>query len=132
MMIAAATNENSMSALIPDTLEKAAGVMLFDLETDQPPRFVTEDLAQHIIDAQCEALLCGFIYDAQFFEAIAQAGVTRYLAAEMTVEEAVAAMDAYQLSMISDYVGGPGCSGHGHEHHHDDCDGDCGACQHAE
>ena len=102
MMIAAAVNENSMSALIPDTFEKAAGVMLFDLETSQPPRFVTENLAQHIIDAQCEALLCGFIYDAQLFEAIAQAGVTRYRAGERTVEEAVAAMDAYQLTRIPD------------------------------
>lgn len=130
MMIAAATNENSMSAVIPDTFEKAGGVMLFDLETGDPPRYVTEDPARHILDAQCEALLCGFIYDPQFFETIAQAGVTRYLAAEMTVEEAVAAMNAYQLNMIPDYVGGPGCSGHGHEH--DGCDGDCDSCEHQE
>lgn len=127
MMIAAAVNADSMSALIPDTMEKAAGVMLFDLETDQPPRFVTENLAQHIIDAQCEALLCGFIYDPEFFEAVAGAGVTRYLAADMTVEEAVKAMNSYQLTMIPDYVGGPGCSGH--DHGHDDCDGDCGSCE---
>lgn len=116
MMIAAAADKNDMTALIPDTMEKARGVMLFDLETDEPPRYVTGDLAQHIVDAQCEALLCGFIYDAKFFETIAQAGVTRYLAADLTVEEAVKAMNAYQLTMIPDYVGGPGCSGHGHDH----------------
>ena len=128
MMIAAAANENSMSALIPDTMEKAAGVMLFDLETDQPPQFVTENLAQHIIDAQCEALLCGFIYDAQFFEAIAQAGVTRYLAGEMTVEEAVAAMDAYQLSMIPDLGGGGGGPAPAPAHPPPPCVGACGPC----
>ena len=122
MMIAAAANENDMNALIPDTMEKAGGVMLFDLETDDPPRYVTEDLARHIVDAQCEALLCGFIYDAQFFETIAQAGVTRYMAADMTVTEAVAAMDAYQLPMIPDYVGGSGCSGH------DEYNGECETC----
>ncbi len=37
MMIAAAANENDMTALIPDTMENARGVMLFDLETDDPP-----------------------------------------------------------------------------------------------
>lgn len=116
MMIAAATDKNDMAALIPDTMEKAKGVMLFDLEAGTPPQYVTDDLAQHIIDAGCEALLCGRIYDTQFFEAIAQAGITRYLAAGMAVEEAVKAMNAYQLDMISDYVGGPGCSDHGHAH----------------
>ncbi len=115
MMIAAATDKNDITALIPDTMEKAGGVMIFDSETHEPPQYVTENLAKHIVDAQCEALLCGFIYDPQFFEAIAQAGVTRYLAAGLTVEEAVEAMNAYQLSMIQDYVGGPGCSGHDHE-----------------
>ncbi|NBI09747.1 hypothetical protein D1641_06920 [Colidextribacter sp. OB.20] len=119
MMIAAATEENGMSAVIPDTMERAKGVMLFDLETDDPPRFVTENLAKHIVEAQCEALLCGFIYDTQFFETVAGAGVTRYLAAGLTVEEAVTAMNAYQLNMIPDYVGGPGCSDHGHDH--EDC-----------
>lgn len=128
MMIAAATDRSDMTALIPDTFEKAKGVMLFDLESCNPPQYVTQDLARHIIDAQCEALLCGFIYDPQFFEAIAQAGITRYLAAGMTVEEAVKAMDAYQLTMIPDYVGGPGCSGHGHDH--TGCDEDCGSCGH--
>lgn len=114
MMIAAAVNRNDMTACIPDTFDEAKGIMLFDLETNAPPRYVTEDLAQHIINAQCEALLCGFIYDARFFETIVQAGVTRYLAAGMTVEEAVDAMNAYQLNMIPDYAGGPGCSGHDH------------------
>lgn len=114
MMIAAAADQNDMSALIPDTMEHAGGVMIFDLETDAPPRYVTDGLARHIVDAQCEALLCGPIHDAEFFETIAQAGVTRYLAAGMTVEAAVEAMNAYRLDMISDYVGGPGCSGHDH------------------
>ena len=126
MMIAAATEKNDMTALIPDSMEKAKGVMLFDLETDAPPRFFTEDMAKEIVEAQCEALLCGFIYDPEFFETVAQAGVTRYLAAGLTVEEAVEAMNRYRLTMIPDYVGGPGCSDHGHEHA--GCDGDCGSC----
>ena len=112
MMIAAAADKNDRSALIPDTMEEAKGVMIFDLETGAPARYVTDDLARHIVDTQCEALLCGPVHDADFFETIAQAGVTRYLAAGMTVEQAVEAMEAYRLDMISDYGGGPGCSGH--------------------
>ena len=48
MMIAAAVNENSMDALIPGTLDGAAGVLIFDAELDNDPgaRFVTENVAQ--------------------------------------------------------------------------------------
>ncbi|MCI8422356.1 MAG: hypothetical protein HFF50_02325 [Lawsonibacter sp.] len=129
MMIAAAVNEARMDALIPEVMDEAAGVLLFDAEDPSiAPRFATQNTAQALTEAECEALLCGFIYDSQFFETVAQAGITRYFAANMTVEEAVKAMDSYQLKMIPDYVGGPGCSDHGHGHEYKDCDGDCGHC----
>ena len=44
MMIAAAADKNDRSALIPDTMEEAKGVMIFDLETGAPARYVTDDL----------------------------------------------------------------------------------------
>ncbi len=126
MLIAAAVNENSMDALIPGTLDGAAGVLIFDAELPNDPnaRFVTENIAREMADAWCEALLCGFIYDAALFEAIADAGITRYFAADLTVREAVEEMNAYRLGMIRDYVGGTGC----HDHDHADCDGECAAC----
>ncbi len=118
MMIAAAVNENSMDALIPGTLDGAAGVLIFDAELDNDPgaRFVTENVAQAMAEVWCEAILCGFIYDSTLFEAIADAGITRYFAADMTVREAVEAMGRYELGMIRDYVGGTGCHDHGHTH----------------
>ena len=130
MLIAAAVNKNSMDALIPGTLDGAAGVLIFDAErTDNPnTRFVTENIVQEMADAWCEALLCGFIYDAALFEAIADAGITRYFAADLTVREAVEEMNAYRLGMIRDYVGGTGCREHGHAHGREDCDGVCADC----
>lgn len=126
MIIAAAVNENSINAVIPEVLDRSAGVMIFDWEDGRAKvlRFVCQDIPQALEDTGCEAILCGVIYDAQLFEAIAQAGITRYMAAGMTVTQAAADMDAYLLDLITDYVGGPGCSGHGHE----DCDGNCESC----
>lgn len=126
MLIAAAVNENSMDALIPGTLDGAAGVLIFDadLKNDPNARFVTENIAQEMADAWCEALLCGFICDAALFEAIADAGITRYFAADLTVREAVEEMNAYRLGMIRDYVGGTGS----HTHAHGDCGGECASC----
>lgn len=128
--IAAAVMEPSMDAMIPDTLEQAKGILIFDCEAEKPiPQFYAGQWAKAMIDTQCEALLCGFIYNAPLFEAIADAGITRYFAAGYTVREAVEAMDARQLGMIRDYVGSPGHS-HEHHHHHDDEEGDCdGQCQ---
>ncbi len=123
MMIAAAVNKNSMDSLIPGTLDDAPGVLIFDaeLENDPDARFVTGDIVKAMTDAWCEALLCGFIYDAELFEKIADAGITRYFAADLTVREAVEEMNAYRLGMIRDYVGGTGC----HDHEHGECE-DCG------
>lgn len=128
MVIAAAVNENNLEAIIPEVLDRSAGIMIFDCDPpDAPaPKLVTENFSKEMEDAGCEALLCGFIYDPILFESIAQIGITRYMAAGMTVKEAITAMNAYQLNMIPDYVGGPGCSGHGHSHR--DCSGDCDKC----
>lgn len=119
MLIAAAVNENSMDVLIPGTLDGAKGVLIFDAERENDPnaRFVTKDIVREMADVWCEALLCGFIYDAALFESIADAGITRYFAADLTVREAVEEMNAYRLGMIRDYVGGTGC----HEHDRADC-----------
>lgn len=128
-MVAAAVCENSMDAVVPDPFERATGIMIFDNECkdDVAPVYVTENFAEAIIEAQCEVLFCGIIYDKDFFEKIADAGVTRYNAAGMTVREAIPAMDHYELAIIRDYFGSPG---HTHDHHHEpDCDGDCDNCE---
>ena len=116
MMIAAAVNENSFDAVIPETLDNAKGILLFDVEQPLPEKtiLVTDDIVKAMVEAQCEAVLCGVIYDANLFDRIADNGITRYFAAGMTVREAVPAMENYELDMVRDYFGGTGC--HGHQH----------------
>lgn len=135
MKIAAAVCENSMDAVIPLTLEQAVGLLIFDLngpDLDSPDpdsRFVTENPVKAMVDEMCEALLCGVIYDGPLFEAIADAGITRYNAAGMTVREAIPAMNRYELGLIRDYVNGPGCGNHGHTREKPDCGGSCASCE---
>lgn len=116
MMIAAAVNENSFDAVIPETLDRAVGILLFDAEQQLPEKstLVTGDIVKAMVEAQCEAVLCGVIYDAALFDRIADSGITRYFAAGMTVREAVPAMENYELDMVRDYFGGTGC--HDHQH----------------
>ena len=64
-------------------------------------------------------MLCGIIYDGEFFEEIAEWGVTRYNGAGMTVREAIDGMNHRELAIIRNYFGGPEHT-HGHHHHHDD------------
>ncbi len=128
MLIAVAVNENSLDAIIPDTLDLAKGLMIFDDEEVQPNvRFVTENLVEAMVHPWCEALLCGVIHDHTLFEQIAAASITRYLAAGLTVKDAVTAMNDYQLELICDYVGGGGCSEHGQDYV-EECGNDCSSC----
>ena len=70
------------------------------------------------MDADCEAVFCGPIEEAPFTIIADEGCVTRYLAALLSVEEAVREMQSYRLEMITDFIGGTGChSGEGcHDH----------------
>lgn len=128
MLIAAAVNENSLDAVVPETLDEAKGIIIFDDEEMQPNiRFVTKNLVDAMTHPWCEALLCGVIHDQALFEQIAEASITRYFAAGLTARDAVVAMNSYQLDIICDYVGGTGCSEH-EQDHAEECGGDCSSC----
>ena len=81
-----------------------------------------EALALRIVEEDCEAVLCGPIEEAPFVILADQGCVTRYLAVGLSAQEAIAKMEAYELDMIPDFIGGTGChSGEGcHEHPHDE------------
>ena len=81
-----------------------------------------EALALRIVEEDCEAVLCGSIEESPFIILADQGCVTRYLAAGLRAQEAIAKMEAYELDMIPDFIGGTGChSGEGcHEHPHDE------------
>lgn len=115
LMIAAAVSKNSVNSVIPETLDGAAGILLFDAERPikETVRFVTGDYVPAMLKVSCEAILCGAIHDKALFERIAEGCITRYDASGMTVPQAVAAMNCYRLPFIRDYVGGTGCHDHG-------------------
>lgn len=124
MLIAAAVRKNSIHAVIPETLDEAPGILIFDpdnLSDTACRQYVTENFAQAMIDADCEALLCGPIHSQALFNAIADACITRYHAASMIIPHAVDAMNGYRLEQIQAPVGGSGCAGHDHDHDESEC-----------
>lgn len=69
--------------------------------------------AQIILQHRCEAVLTGSLPEAAF-DLLADAGITRYHAIGLMVEEAVHAMNNRQLDFIRSPEGAAGCSGHQH------------------
>lgn len=126
MIIAAAVMSPELDAVIPATLEEAAGLLLVETDDMSIVKFEESRWVSEMVDRDCEAILCGQMYDADLFEAIAAACITRYFAAGMTVRDAVAAMNAYRLDIIRDYVNGPGCSGEDHNTSEEQCKCNCG------
>ena len=77
-------------------------------------------LAEAVVKADCEAVITG-ILNAEAFEIIAAACVTRYAAPGMAAAEALDLMEKYRLPHIKDPAGAePGHHHHGH--------GTCGSC----
>lgn len=71
-------------------------------------------LARKIVDSGCEGLLCGPIEKEAFLIIADEGGVTRYLAAGLSGNEALAAFGRRSLEYIRDYIGG---EGQAHHHH---------------
>lgn len=122
MNIAIALNEDNIEAIIPETIEEAAGILIVDAETMEIGEYYTDNWVDVMIEQDCEAILCGNMYDPDLFESIADEGITRFYAANLTGSQAIEAMNRYQLANITDYVGGTGCGSHdggsceGHDH----------------
>lgn len=113
MNIAAAVNNRSLEAIIPDTLEEAAGLLIIETDTMEIVDYITMEWVENMVKYDCEALICGDMYDAELFEAIAGACISRYNGAKLTAQSATKKMMDYELGMITDYVGGTGCGSHG-------------------
>ncbi len=125
MKIAAAVTENRPDAVITEVFEDAAGLLIIETDTMTADAYVEEDLVGALDQWQCEAILCGEMYDSGLFEAIAGLCVTRYYAGGLPAMEAAQKMMDYELPYITDYVGGHGCDSHDDGERH--CTGECGA-----
>ena len=125
MHIAVAVNENNLKAIIPETLEEAKGLLIIETDTMEVVDCITDkDWVTEMVNNDCEALICGDMYDPPLFEAIAAAGISRYNGSNYSARKATRKMMDYELELIRDYVGGTGCGSHGHasdfvSHHHD-------------
>ena len=114
MHVAAAVNENSLKAVIPETFEEARGLLIIETDTMESVDYITDkDWVEEMVRYDCEALICGDMYDASLFEAVTAACITRYNGMNYSARKAVKKMMDYELELIRDYVGGTGCGNHG-------------------
>ena len=89
MKVAVSASNPDFQALIQARFEDSQGVLIVETDTMEITAYVTENIADSIVSADCEMLLCGEIRDAVFFDKIAEYGVTRCLAAGLSVRDAI-------------------------------------------
>ena len=130
MYIAAMTEGPGADGIVAPVFADAGYLLILEGETGEVTASYTRgemddcDLARKIVEHDCEAVLCGPIEEAPFIVIADEGCVTRYQASGLTAREALRRMNAYQLEMIPDFIGGTGCGsgreencchGHGEE-----------------
>jgi len=73
-----------------------------------------QELARVVLEHRCEAVITGRLSE-KAFDLLADDGVTRYAAGDMTAREALDAMESRQLTFIRTVDGSSPCGG-GHHH----------------
>lgn len=102
MNAAIAVDEPAISAIIPCVFEKSKWLLIVDTETQEILRFTSDKWVDAMVSAECEFLLCGEMHDKALFEAIAEKGITRYLAEGMIASTALRYALNYKLPLIRD------------------------------
>ena len=123
MHIAIAVNEKDLKAIIPEKFEDAKGLLIIETDTMEIIDYIpgsairqdadSRDWVEEMVRYECEALICGDMYDAHTFDAIAFAMISRYNGMGYSARKATKKMLDYELEIIRDYVGGTGCGNHG-------------------
>ncbi len=72
------------------------------------------ELAHTVLKYRCEAIITGELSE-QAFNVLADEGVTRYLAEDMSVRAALQAMDRAELELIRNADGSTTCDGDHHD-----------------
>jgi predicted Fe-Mo cluster-binding NifX family protein len=73
-----------------------------------------QDLARTVLEYRCEAVITGRLSE-EAFDLLADDGVTRFAAADISARAALEAMENRQLALIRNPDGSSSCSG---AHHH--------------
>ena len=140
LKVAVAAVGPSLDEAVPLLFEDTAYLLIIDAETDavlHAIESITDEplarslfFAQQVVDNDCEALLCGELEPEPFTVLAVDNCVTRYLAAGFGVRDSIHKMNAYELPLITDFLGGTGCPeadpancALDHDHDHDQADG---------
>ncbi|MGD9950921.1 MAG: NifB/NifX family molybdenum-iron cluster-binding protein [Desulfobulbus sp.] len=121
MNIAVTASDPSLDSIIFEEFSQTPYLLIVNVETMECTSIkhvvsLGSDtaLARSILEYRCEAVITGKLPEAAF-DIIADDGVTRFFAENMSVKEALDAMDRRKLGLIRNPQGTDNCSG---EHHH--------------
>ena len=119
LKIAASASGATVDCNIPPLFEEATHLLIIDAETDVlldivdggflEPAERSLFFARKVVESDCEALLCGELEPEPFAVLAEENCVTRYLGAEYSVLDAISKMNGYDLTLITDFIGGTGC-----------------------
>ena len=125
MRIAVASDRDNLKGNVPETFSDSRFILVTELETGEFLGVIErgswndQDLARLILGWDCEGVLCGPIEREPFLILADEGGVTRYLAAGLTVLQALNLARGRDLELIRDHIDGDhrrrhspgGCSG---------------------
>ena len=117
MNIGVITDRADDAAQVADTLEGGAYLIVVDSEKLEalhvlPMAGKGAAIVPELLRWDCEAVVSGPIHK-EAFERIAGASITRYFGPGLPLAEAVLLAEENALELITDHVGGTGCSSHG-------------------
>jgi len=125
MNIGVITDKNTEDAMVPETYEEGKYIIVVDSEKMAVVEMAAksenaQDIVDMLIKHNCEAIVSGPISDTAAFEAIAGKDITRYRGDGLDIGSAVECAHYNELPLLTDYVGGTGCTEED-EHHECDC-----------
>jgi predicted Fe-Mo cluster-binding NifX family protein len=123
MDIAIAVDGDVIGSQVSEQFERCKSMLIVNAESmevtvihnsDVTEDLAGEQLAQKVLDHDCEAVITGLIRSVAF-ELLAGAGETRFLGTKHDGAMALVFMHANKLELIRDADGGDSCGG---SHHH--------------
>lgn len=111
MKIAVTSNHDTLDSVVPQSYENSEKLLI--IETDDMSIVAAgceyETYMDLILKYDCEVVVCGPHIGQAAFEPIANAGITRFNGAGLSVAEAAKRALLNNLPYIRDYEGGDGC-----------------------
>ena len=122
MRISIAVTENTPKGKIPENLADARYLFIVEAEENQVvhiedgsrSRQPDVDFAKATLSWNCEAIVCGGDIEREAFDILADAQISRYDGYGLHASQVLKQLYLYQLPLIREYRGGPGCQGHSH------------------